>query len=70
MAKQRSNQVQTFLTRLATESELLLEFIKYPDRVLKAHNIRDKTTREQIKNLLALEVAKRLVAYNVGFVHW
>jgi hypothetical protein len=71
MAKQPAKHVQLFLTSLATDSDLLLEFIKNPDRVLQEHEIRDKTTQEQIKNLLAIEVAKKLlVVPKAIFIHW
>jgi len=73
VAKQPSEQkrVQDFLTALATNSELLLEFIKYPDRVLKENKILKKTDQEHIRNLLALEVAKKLlVVQGHAFIHW
>jgi hypothetical protein len=70
VAKKRLNRVQDFLTRLATDPELLLEFINYPDRVLEAHKIREKD-RVDVRNLLALEVAKKLlVVPTAAYVHW
>jgi len=46
-------------------------FIKDPDYVMKTHSIRGKRTRQQIRNLLALEVAKRLLVVPfASFIHW
>jgi hypothetical protein len=73
VTKQSEKLVKNFLTSLATDHELLLEFIKDPDRVLNRHKIRDKATKESIRNLLALEISKKLLvvpAYASSFVHW
>ena len=74
MAKRASNEeklVQEFLTALATEPQLLVDFIKDPDGVLEEYKIRRKETKERIRLLLALEVAKQLlVVPTAAFVHW
>lgn len=71
MAKQPQNQEQTLLTDLATKAEVLHSFILDPEAVMKKYNIRDKHTRDKIRNTLALEVAKKLVVYpSGGLLHW
>jgi hypothetical protein len=63
--------VQSFLTLLATDPKLLVDFIKDPDGVLEQHKIRRKETKDRIRLLLALEVAKQLlVVPTAAFVHW
>jgi hypothetical protein len=74
VAKKPSNEeqrVQRFLTALATDPMLLVDFIKDPDGVLEKHEIKRKETKERIRLLLALEVAKQLlVVPTAAFVHW
>jgi hypothetical protein len=71
VAKQRSKLVQALLTTLATDPELLMEFIKTPDRVLDEFNIEEPAMRQQIRNHLALEVAKKILAVPcAAYIHW
>jgi len=74
VAKRASNEeklVQEFLTALATDPKLLVAFIKDPDGVLEKHKISRQETKERIRLLLALEVAKQLlVVPTAAFVHW
>jgi hypothetical protein len=61
---------QRLLTDLGTNPSVLGEFIQHPDSVIKQYGI---TTQEadSIKNLLAVEVAKRLVVYDHAMhIHW
>jgi hypothetical protein len=71
VAKQPSDLVvQALLKSLATDSEVHVEFMKDPDRVLDQFGITDPTTRMQLRNHLALEVAKKLlVVPGALFVH-
>ena len=58
---QPSTQAQAFLSRLATDANLLLDFIKDPTGVLQdptKFNIQDPDTIEFIRNTVAVEVAK------------
>jgi hypothetical protein len=70
VAKQRSKLVQALLTSLATDPELLMEFIKTPDRVLDEFNIQEPAMRQQIRNLLALEITKKLLATPAAFPYY
>jgi hypothetical protein len=71
VAKQNAKRMQDFLTLLATDPNVLLAFIRNPEDVLKEHNIRDAETQALIRNMLALEVAKKMAVWPVAaFIHW
>ena len=66
MAKQR---LRALVTSLATDAELLMEFIKNPDRVLDEFNI-EEPMRQQIKNATWLEITKKLLATPTAFAYY
>jgi hypothetical protein len=73
VAKKSSNKdpVQNFLTDLATQPGVLLDFIKDPVATLRRYGIRDSADIEHISNLVALEVSKKLmVVQDHAFIHW
>ena len=70
MAKQRSKIARALMTSLATDPVLLLEFIKNPDRVLDEFEIHDPAMRQQIRNHLALEIHKKLLAPQAEFAYY
>jgi hypothetical protein len=73
MARRRrdpEDPVQKLLKDLATDSDLLLRFIKDPEGVMKEGKI-PKEARMFIRNCLALEVSKRiLICPDTYHVHW
>jgi hypothetical protein len=70
VADQSSKQVKDFLSKLASSPQMLVDFIKDPDGVLKANKIRNPATREHIRKLLAVEVARQILVSPAAFVHW
>ncbi len=71
MAKQNAKRTQEFLTLLATDPNVLLAFIKNPEKVLEDHRIQDPATQALIRGMLALEVAKKMVVFPVAaYIHW
>jgi hypothetical protein len=62
--------VQKLLTKLGSDPDVLGSFIQNPDSVIKKNRI-DRATADSIKNLLAVEVARRLVVYDSSMhIHW
>ena len=65
-----SNDVQRLLGDLASDPTVLGQFIQHPDRVIQQYGIK-KEEADSVKNLLAVEVAKRLVVYDDDMhIHW
>jgi hypothetical protein len=70
-SKRNQERLQSFLTLLATDPNKLLAFIKDPESVLEEHNFKDPTTKALIRNMLALEVAKKMAVWPVAaYIHW